>query len=177
MLKLIEPEEKYIEGYKEAYDLSQKLINEKVIKPHNSIFTDPYKYNIITKYRDNIDPTKLKEGYVPAYHLIFVDDDIFIGEIHIRTHLTEKLLQYAGHIGYGINPKYWNMGYGTKMLKMALEQYNDLIEDENILITCDDDNIASAKIIEANGGVLENKIINVINDREVLTRRYWIKKS
>ncbi len=81
MLKLIEPEEKYIEGYKEAYDLSQKLINEKVIKPHNSIFTDPYKYNIITKYRDNIDPTKLKEGYVPAYHLIFVDDDIFIGEI------------------------------------------------------------------------------------------------
>ena len=119
--------------------------------------TDSSKFQVLNKYIMNLDK--------------------FVGEIQSRVHLTNKLLQYGGHIGYGINPKYWNMGYGTKMLKMALGQYNDLIEDENILITCDDDNIASAKIIEANGGVLENKIRNVINDREILTRRYWIKKS
>ncbi|MBP5408005.1 MAG: GNAT family N-acetyltransferase [Bacilli bacterium] len=176
MLRLIEPTEKYIEGYKEAYDLSRKLIDEGKIMHHDSIFTDPYKYNIVQKFKDNLDLNKLPLGYVPAYHFILVDEDKFIGEIHIRTYLTEKLLQYAGHIGYGINPKYWNQGYGKAMLRMALEQYKDLIEDDNILITCDDDNIASSRIIEANGGVLENKVVNIVEGKEVFTRRYWIKK-
>ena len=176
MLRLIEPEDRFIPGYKEAYDLSQKLILEGKIKHHDSIFTNPYKCDIVKKFKDNLDLTKLPPGYVPAYHFILVEDDKFIGEIHIRTHLTEKLLQYAGHIGYGINPKYWHQGYGKMMLKMALDQYKDLIEDDNILITCDDDNIASAKIIEANGGILENKVVNIVEDKEVLTRRYWIKK-
>ena len=41
----------------------------------------------------------------------------------------------------------------------------------DILITCDDDNIGSCRIIEANGGILQDKIDN---GRGVLTRRYWI---
>ena len=176
MLRLIEPTNKYIDGYKEAYDLSQIKINEGLIKPHDSIFSNPYKYDIIQKFKDNLDLSKLPKGYVPAYHFILVDNDKFIGEIHIRVHLTDKLLQYGGHIGYGINPLYWHQGYGTKMLKMALEQYKDLIEEDKILITCDDDNIASAKIIEANGGILENKVLNSDNEEEFLTRRHWIKK-
>lgn len=176
MLRLIEPTSKYIAGYKEAYDLSMKMISKGLIKAHDTIFTNPYENDIVQKFKDNLDITKLKPGYVPAYHFILVNDDEFIGEIHIRTHLTDKLLQYAGHIGYGINPKYWHQGYGKEMLKMALIQYKDLIEEDNILITCDDDNIASAKIIEANGGVLENKVINELNGKEILTRRYWIKK-
>ena len=43
------------------------------------------------------------------------------------------------------------MGYGKRMLKLAL-QHKDLIEEDEILITCDDDNVGSYKIIEANGG-------------------------
>jgi len=41
----------------------------------------------------------------------------------------------------------------------------------DILITCDDDNIGSQKIIEANNGILQDTIDN---ERGVLTRRYWI---
>lgn len=176
MLRLIEPEAKYIEGYKEAYDLCKKLMDEGKLLTHNVGFANPYKYDIVQKFKDNLDITKLKPGYVPCYHYIFVDDDKFIGEIHIRIHLTPQLLQYGGHIGYGINPKYWRQGYGTKMLKMALEQYKDLIEEDRILITCDDNNTASAKIIEANGGILENKVVNIVDDKQVITRRYWILK-
>ena len=69
------------------------------------------------------------------------------------------------------------MGYGKEILKLGLEQYKDLIEDDKILITCDDDNIGSAKIIEANGGVLENKVENEDQGEKFLTIRYWIKKS
>ena len=42
-----------------------------------------------------------------------------------------------------------------------------------VLLTCDDNNIGSAKIIEANGGILEN-IIKGEKDGESKKRRYWI---
>jgi hypothetical protein len=45
---------------------------------------------------------------------------------------------------------------------------------EKVLLTCDDDNIGSQKIIEANGGVLEN-IIEGEKEGKPKKRRYWIK--
>ncbi|MCT7707108.1 MAG: GNAT family N-acetyltransferase, partial [Lactobacillus iners] len=43
-----------------------------------------------------------------------------------------------------------------------------------VLITCDDDNIGSIKVIENNGGILENKVKNSLSRGNVITRRYWI---
>ena len=31
------------------------------------------------------------------------------------------------------------------------------------------------KLIEANGGILEDKVMNTLADETFLTRRYWIK--
>jgi predicted acetyltransferase len=44
-----------------------------------------------------------------------------------------------------------------------------------VLITCDDDNIASIKVIEHNGGVLEDRVTNRLERGIVTTRRYWIE--
>ena len=60
------------------------------------------------------------------------------------------------------------------MLKLGLEKAKQLGLDK-VLITCDDDNYGSIGVIENNGGILENKVRNVINNKEVITRRYWIK--
>ena len=68
------------------------------------------------------------------------------------------------------------MGYGKKVLQLGLEESKTLIEDDKILITCDDDNVGSYKIIESNGGILENKIENEDAGEKFLTRRYWIEK-
>ena len=65
------------------------------------------------------------------------------------------------------------MGYGTKMLELALKKAK-LIGLNKVLITCDDDNPGSARVIEKNGGILENKILNIIDGQQVLIRRYWI---
>ena len=176
MLKLIEAEEKYLGQYKEAYMLSLEKIREGLIKKHNLMFMNPDDVNIIQSMKDNRDKTKLKPTYVPSYDYFAIDDDKFIGVIHIRNELTPSLLNYGGHIGYGINPKYWQQGYGTQLLKLGLEKTKELIKEDNVLITCDDDNIGSYKIIEKNGGVLENKVINTDEDETFLTRRYWIKK-
>ena len=44
---------------------------------------------------------------------------------------------------------------------------------ENVLITCKDFNIASKKVIEKNGGILENTYNNIDDGYTYL--RYWIK--
>ena len=176
MLKLIEANEKYLEQYREAYLESLKQIELGNMKKHDMMFINPDQVDIIQKFKDNRDQSKLPSYYVPSYDYFAVDDDKFIGVIHIRIRLTEKLLRYGGHIGYAINPKYWNMGYGKQLLKIGLEQYKYLVDENDILITCDDDNVGSYKIIEANGGILENKVENEDCGEAFLTRRYWIKK-
>ena len=91
---------------------------------------------------------------------------------NIRIRLTDNLLRYGGNIGYGINPIYWNKGYGKEILRLGLLKAKDLILEDKVLMTCDDDNIGSYKIIEDNGGILENKIENEDNGEKFLTRRY-----
>lgn len=176
MLKLIEANNKYLDQYKEAYLLSLKQIELGNMKRHSMMFLNPNENDIVKVFIDNRDQSKLPSYYVPSYDYFAVDDDKFVGVIHIRIRLTDNLLKYGGHIGYGVNPRYWKMGYGKEILKLALKQYKDLIEEDKILITCDDDNIGSYKIIEANGGKLENKVKNEDCGEKFLTRRYWIKK-
>lgn len=176
MLKIIEANDKYLDQYKEAYIESLKQIELGSIKKHDMMFLNPEDNDIVQHFKDSRDQSKLPSYYVPSYDYFVVDDDKFIGVIHIRIRLTENLLKYGGHIGYAVNPKYWKMGYGKKLLQLGLEEYKNLIEDEKILITCDDDNVGSYRIIEANGGVLENKVENEDAGEKFLTRRYWINK-
>ncbi len=53
---------------------------------------------------------------------------------------------------------------------MALENVIQL-DKKKVLITCDKTNIASAKTILANGGILENE---VVEDDGNVVQRYWI---
>lgn len=175
MLRLIDGEEEYLEQYKEAYLLSFNLIKSGEMNQRNLIFNDIDSVDIIQKMKDHRDKTKLKPNRVLSYDYFAVDSDKFIGVIHIRTELTPTLLSIAGHIGYGINPKYWKQGYGTELLRLGLIKAKELVKEDKVLVTCDDNNIGSAKVIENNGGVLENKVTNIDEYGEVVTRRYWIK--
>ena len=175
MIALIDADKKYLRGYQEAYEMSLKMIEKGFMKKHNMMFVDINEEDIIQKFMDSRDINKLPFGYVPSYDYFLVDDDKFIVIIHIRISLTDSLLRYGGHIGYAINPKYWKLGYGTRILELGLEKARCLGIKDRVLITCDDDNIGSYKIIETNGGILENKIENESMGEKFLTRRYWIK--
>ncbi|WP_446899870.1 GNAT family N-acetyltransferase [Clostridium sp. LBM24168] len=91
----------------------------------------------------------------------------------MRHKLTDELLKRGGHIGYGVRYSKWNKGYGTELLRQALLKSKSM-NLHDVLITCNDDNIGSSKIIEKNGGLLENKLENKVNGKQILTRRYWI---
>jgi len=108
---------------------------------------------------------------VPFTVFWLVEGDAFIGEAHVRHELNAYLIREGGHVGYGIRPSRQRQGYGRLILALALEECRRL-GLTRVLLTCLQDNVASARIIEANGGELEN-VIDDPAGRGPL-RRYWI---
>ncbi len=80
----------------------------------------------------------------------------------------------GGHIGYDVPPSERMKGYGTILLKHVLLKAKEM-GIKKVLITCDADNIGSAKIIENNGGIYENESISTESGKPV--SRYWISIS
>ncbi|HEX6454470.1 MAG TPA: GNAT family N-acetyltransferase, partial [Trebonia sp.] len=104
---------------------------------------------------DALEESPRGPGFVPATMLWWVDGEKYLGRLTIRHRLTPRLLEIGGHIGYDIRSSARRRGHATSMLAAALPLARELRIDP-ALITCDEDNIASRKVIEANGGVLED---------------------
>jgi predicted acetyltransferase len=115
----------------------------------------------------------LPKDWVPGSTFWLVrDDNVILGTSSLRHELNEHLRKVGGHIGFNIRPSERQKGYGTAILALTLEKAKDL-GLKRVLVTCDDNNIASAKIIEKNGGILEDKHCN--DELEQPKRRYWIE--
>ena len=112
-------------------------------------------------------------GRVPEslFWLIGDDHQTYIGRVSIRHNLNERLRIIGGHIGYEIRPSLRKQGYGLLICKLGLEQAWKL-GLRRVMVTCDEDNIASRKIIEANGGILDS--CEVVDKPGILCLRYWI---
>lgn len=110
-------------------------------------------------------------GFVKCFTYFGMIDNRIVGIIQIRHRLTEGLLRVGGHIGYSVRPAERRKGYATQMLSQSLDQCRKL-GMSNVLITCDKDNVASAKTIQRCGGVLENEIVT---EDGTIKQRYWIK--
>ena len=91
-----------------------------------------------------------------------------VGFLALRTRLNEWLLNEGGHIGYSVRPSRRRQGHASRALGLALRRSAELGIDR-ALVTCDDDNDASARTIERNGGVYE--------DTRNGKRRYWVPTS
>ena len=125
---------------------------------------------------DNRLSKKYGESYVPSdvYLAIRKSDDKLVGIIDIRKGLTDFLYNYGGNIGYSVIPDERRNGYAKEMLKLALIKCKQL-KINRVLITCDKENIASSKTIIANGGILENEVVDDTNlGNSGTIQRYWI---
>jgi predicted acetyltransferase len=89
----------------------------------------------------------------------------------LRHKLTPALRVEGGHIGYGVRPSLRGKGFGSEILRQTLFRAKSLGLTK-VLLTCGKNNIASAKVIVANGGVLESEAYYPPRD-EVL-QKYWI---
>lgn len=105
------------------------------------------------------------EAWVPATTLWWLGGGEYLGRLSIRHRLTDFLLNVGGHIGYVVRPSARCRGHATAMLAAARPVTAGLGIDP-ALVTCDLDNEASRKVIERNGGVLE--------DARDTKLRYWV---
>ncbi|TCC51177.1 GNAT family N-acetyltransferase [Kribbella capetownensis] len=116
------------------------------------------------------DSRELPPDRVHATYLWIVEDGNYLGAISLRHALNAKLLEAGGHIGYGVRPSARGRGLAAWALGQVLEVARARGMDK-VLVTCDEDNTASAKSIERNGGELEDIRETWLG----LARRYWIK--
>jgi predicted acetyltransferase len=120
------------------------------------------------------DANRRSETFVPATHLWAVADEQFVGRISIRHELNDALRIEGGHIGYDTAPSFRGRGVATEMLRQALPVARGL-GLTRVLLTCDDTNAASIRVIERNGGSLHETKTLAAN--RPLKRYYWISLS
>ena len=111
------------------------------------------------------------EGLVPSSTYLGVreKDNYIVGMIDIRHYLNEFLKQFGGNIGYSVRKSERNKGYAKQMLKLALEKCKDL-KMKKVLITCDEDNIASEKVILSANAKFED--IRSLEGKN--KKRFWL---
>ena len=161
----VELKESFLSALAE-YTLEKKPLDKGVADPGNDFA------GFVQHLKDESQGINMKSGRVPQTTYWIVDKDGYAGRISIRHELNEKLLSIGGHIGYGIRPSKRGMGYGNKALELVLPKARAM-GLKKVLLTCDSTNTASKKIIEANGGVLENEVPG--EEGQPTKLRYWIE--
>lgn len=132
---------------------------------------DPMEY--IKKCKDCERPETLPEGLVIATQFLFIreSDNRLVGMIQVRHYFNDYLSKFGGHIGYSIRPSERRKGYAKDMLAAVLPFCRE-INLEKILITCNDNNIASEKTIISNGGIYESTVYEPVEN--IHLKRFWI---
>ncbi len=105
------------------------------------------------------------------YFLIRESDKRIVGNINIRWNLNEKMLQYAGHIGYSIRPTERRKGYNKINLYLILKKAQEFNLDK-VMLGCNVTNIGSDKTIIGLGGILERTGTDPYDNEK--TNVYWI---
>lgn len=152
-LFLVEPNKKYQKSF-ENYALAYRKINDehyfnkykKALRNFQDYLNDLHNYS---------NGNNLTKGEVITSTFWLIDKKEVVGVVRIR----HQEVECAGHIGYDISPDHRNNGYGFQILKLALIMAIK-IGIEEVILTCNIDNIASKKIIEKNNGKLLETIFD-----------------
>lgn len=94
-----------------------------------------------------------------------------VGIIDLRDSLTSYLELEGGHIGYSIKKSSRGLGYGGLALQEVLSYCQRKTTLSKVLLTCEEQNLISKKIILKNNGEFSKKI--TLNKR--IIEHYWIE--
>lgn len=145
--------EKYVTAYKNANDKYYFDMYKKAL-----INFDEY----VNQLNRRSKGMNLPLGLVTLSTFWMIDNDEIVGVTRIR----QQGVEVTGNISYDISPIYRNKGYGTEILKLALEKAKEIGITDVILI-CTLNNIASKKIIEKNNGKFLEVVFDVEDNKEL----------
>ena len=169
-MQLIKPckeyEKQYIEYIKEVKENNETNKLGEVLQKDNETFEEMLiRIEKLSKSENLIGMMK------PTTCFLMVEDGKIVGSMNLRHELNEFTYYTIGNLGYYVRPSQRNKGYAKTSLSLAKEFYKRL-GLKKILVICSKDNIASEKVILANGGILELEILAY--DQKRILRRYWI---
>ena len=160
MVRLVKPSKQYFD---QIIELKQDFINNNEPRIQGSGSLD--KYDDLNEWLTSIN--EIEQGLNPklvptTYYLILLDNEV-VGTISMRHYLTKDWEEFGGHIGYSIKPRARRKGYAKEALKLLLDLYKDKYDE--ILIMCEDDNIASiSKKIVGDVKKIRNNVGSVTDD-------------
>jgi len=169
-LHLAPPCEEYLDSFREAIleYLAHRV--EEFVYPSLATKRDVRQF---FKNLEDFRRGKVPKGFVPASAFWLVDGKHYLGSGDVRHELNDNLRRLGGNIGYSIRPAVWGKGLGTAQLMLLLKEAY-AIGVKNPIITCYDKNFGSIKVIEKNGGILINRVENIVKGEPRLTRIYEI---
>ena len=178
MLYLIRPELKYFDTFKKAVaeyknDTTAFCTIHPVQKMIDNI-DDFEKY--LTTLEAEEKGKNLPAGHVRSTTFWLMDDDEYIGTFLLRHELTDNLLKCGGHIAYQIAPSKRGKGYAKAGLKLLLAEAKKIGLDD-VLLTCDEQNPASGKVMHAMMLEMGGRQAPTIYFQNKNNRRYWIKTT
>lgn len=171
-LKLVKPtidlKDEYISFYQDWKEAGGEMVPWVISK-------DPADFRAMLNFLSNQENgINLPEGWVPDSTFWLVNEyNQILGAVNIRHRLSPFLRQAGGHIGYGIAPSEREKGYAKSLLKLALVEAGKLGIDE-VLVVCDEENIASERTILRNGGARDE---DFVEENGHVIKRFWIKNQ
>jgi predicted acetyltransferase len=162
---LVKPQLTYQKAFIDAVTELQALENDRYYVEKNLDVKQLSKKSAFKAYLKKISNDEagidLPANRVPQtiYWLMKKQSDgqmIWIGRVAIRHQLTDHLRKIGGHIGYVVRPRARRQGYGSQLLALSLEKISQgqpELDTDQALLTCDETNLGSKKIIENNGGI------------------------
>ncbi len=170
-IRLIKPDIKYKESF-------LKILNDcdELGESEAWIYMHPSEHHLPkTNFNVYVDKLLQYEFEAPPFFVRgitywAVQGEEIVGRVGFRLELNETLKKLGGHIGYITAPKFRGQGIATQMLAMTLNT-KEAKEIGKLLLTCNEDNLASEKTIIKNGGVYLDTI--KLEDGS-LKKRFWI---
>ncbi|WP_228768360.1 GNAT family N-acetyltransferase [Shewanella sp. TC10] len=128
---------------------------------------------MLQKNQDFADGVNLPQGYVASETYWLVNAGELLGVANLRLSLNETIRHCGGHVGLGIRPSFRGEGLGIELLgqTIAVAKLKGMKE---LHIHCYKANLASAKMIIANGGILHSEIELEDDNAAAIIQRYRV---
>ena len=112
---------------------------------------------LLVRLREFREGSNLPEGFVPSATYWLVAGTELLGVSNLRLMLNTRLREHGGHIGLGVRPSQRGRGLGKLLLKMTLDEGRKH-GITRFHLHCHKHNSRSARMIVANGGVLDSEV-------------------
>ncbi len=148
-----------IDSLKKEYQYLQEIpFDEKgFINKYHGISYNEFANKESQALLDHSNKINIPVGHVPDTYFFLWNKDKIVGLFKVRHYLNDILRDSAGHIGFGIHPDYRGKGYATKGLSLVLKEAKNLIEEDEIYMSCRKTNVGSLKTQTNNGAYIHHQ--------------------